>query len=429
MRSTDKRPGGHGDRSLLNETQISDGIYGTRWFRRLGIASVLIAIPTAIISLPPVQDQIFERSPKLAIELTSEIPVLDIQRPMDGLLITFNGSDLNTSRESLVAARIIIRNKGRTGIKANDVSPSDPIGFKIDGGHIVEITGFSANTDHLRRLAKPFRTTNRIVISPTVIIDPGNTLRFDILVRKPRSSKISVLSLGKVADLKSIEVIDARDSAGRESFVERTYSGNFATQIARIISYFFLGLSLVAGFLFVTNTVETAFKKSREKKRRIISHRFIAESSSRNKITDALAASIYYVFGIEGLRFVISKIKSLNVSSQIGKIESTNIKDIIGPKEYQPDFNGFNEFLDSFMTSPSTIERIERHLNLVDNDRVNVQQAYLASLEAMASLVGAADQKGKLGSNHDLVDRRISRRLELSLAESAALTRTAMVSA
>lgn len=347
---------------------------------------------------------------------------------MDGLSITFYGSDLNTSRESLVAARIIVRNYGKAGIKANDVSPSDPIGFQIKGGHIVEITGFSASTDHLRRLAKPTRSGNRILISPTVIIDPGNTLRFDVLVKKPRSSKISIASLGKIADLKSIKVTDTRDSASRESFIERTYAGGTAVQLARTISYFLLGLSLAAGALFIWSTIESAFEKSREKKRRIISHKLVAENSHRNKTTDALSASIYFIFGIEGLNFVISKMKSLNISSQIGKIESTKINDILGSKEYYPDFSGFNELLDSYVTSPSTIERIERQLNLVDKDQVNVQQAYVASLEAMASLAGAADEKGKLGSSRNLVDRYLSRKIELNVAEHATLARTVIES-
>lgn len=411
-----------GGQGLLDQNQLPEGIANKGWFRKLGIASVLIAIPTAILSLPPVQDQVFQRDPKIGVELSSEIPVLDIRRPMQGLSIRLNGSELDASRESLVATRVTIRNYGKTGIKSNDISQSDPLGFQIRGGSIVEITGFQASTSHLRKLAKPSRHYNSITINSGVIIDPGDSLVFDILVRKPRGSSIDIFSLGKISNLKNIKVSDYRQTGKNENFLEKAFSGQVSIQIARIIAYFIMALSFIAGSIYIFTTIDSKIDNSRTKKRKSVSEKFISESRHRNKISDSLAAALYYVFGIEGVKIVLSNIRSLSTSSQIGKIGDSKIKDPMRLNEYDPDFVGFSSFLDSFMTNPRSIERVEKQLNLVDPERKNVQQAYVASLEAIALLAEAVDEKGKLRSSRTLSNRE-ARLFEMSGEQIEGLTR------
>lgn len=144
----------------------------------------MIALPAAILGLPPVQEVLFDRGPRIELDLTSEIAVLDIRNPMRGLSVSLYGSDINASKESLIASRVAIRNKGKDGIKPNDVASSDPLGFFITGGELIQITKFSASTEHLRKFAQPKRLNNKVTVNTDLIMDSGDRIVFDLLIKK-----------------------------------------------------------------------------------------------------------------------------------------------------------------------------------------------------------------------------------------------------
>lgn len=118
--------------------------------------------------------------------------MFDVRQPLEGLKVEFNGQDLTAAHQSLVAARLQIMNTGNVSITPANTTPADPLGFKVDGGEVIRLSGFEASSEHLRRYAKPKLVNNRVVISSSVIMDPGDYVRFDILGTAPHRRQFGV---------------------------------------------------------------------------------------------------------------------------------------------------------------------------------------------------------------------------------------------
>ena len=359
----------------------------------------MLAIPALIVSLPPVQNWLFNPEPQIEIDLASEIAVVDVRRQMSGLTILLNNNELNSTLESVVASRVVIRNKGGASVKPNDISSEDPIGFQVIGGQILEIAAFHASSQHLRRLANPKRIGNSITVGPNIIIDKSDSMTFDLIIKKPRQSTIQYRSLGKIADSGSIKIVDIRTSGSSENFIEKTFFGNYRVQIARLIAYFLGGIFIVAGFAFLFEKISEINENRKLKRRKEIVDRFLSSSENRNKISDTICSAIYLSLG--GL-FINKKFKELNlmnVSSGLGKIKNEMTDKERWGIEF--DLDSISRELDRHRFSPEYwIENIENSLNLVNEERTDIQQAYIISVGAFLNLLSALDPKNKLNPVH-----------------------------
>ncbi len=355
----------------------------------------MTALPATVLSLPPVQEKVFDRAPKIALDLASEISVLDIRNPMKGLTVSLNGQDLNASKEALVASRVAISNTGKIGIKSSDMSAADPLGFVVKGGELLQITQFTATTSHLRKYANPTRLGNRVLLSTDIIIDNGDSLQFDLLIKKKRNKNIEYFPLGKIANIKNISILDSRKNDLQRSFFEETFFGNIFVQFSRTFVYFILGLIFISGSIFTYESLKTFIEKRNTKKIDHIISLFLNNSSNRNKIADSVAAAIYKIRGIEYLEQSLSDIKKINISSSIGKISSSRI-DIIG-EIVHPNYESILTFLQKNpYRTDRWLSRLEEKLNLINRDRTEVQLAYVTSLESMIDIAKTLDPLSKL---------------------------------
>ncbi|WP_227339615.1 hypothetical protein [Sphingopyxis sp. P8] len=376
------------------ESEMSDGIAKKRWFRTLGVISVIIAVPTALLSIPPIQEWFFERNPKLSVELASEIPVVNLNRGMDGLTVTLNGESLNSAKETLVATKVIFRNYGKSGIGPNDVSISDPIGFQIKGGRIVRITGFSASTNHLLKFSNPKLKNNQITISNDIIIDSDNTLTFDVLVKKPSKSVIYILPTGKISNLDRIKIIDSRSTGLTESFVERSFFGNFGIQSARTVVYSLLGLSLAAGTIQITSFISSLWRKRKRKNREAIALQFLARNTDKNKISNALAASIYHTLGRKGVKFFLNDKKDYEIIDNQKSINSRDFSILSGTSNEEPSFFDVSSYIGEGYISKYSVHNLEVTFGLSNRPSKTVQASYISSLEKMLSIAQELDPTG-----------------------------------
>lgn len=371
----------------------------TPWFRYLGAISVITAVPALILGLPPVQEKIFDRDPRIQVDLSSELPVFDIRKPMRGLSIVLNGSDINASNESLIASRVIIRNAGKISVKPNDVSIEDPIGFEIIGGEIIELTGFRGSNTHLQKLTKPKITQNRVTISNNIIIDSKDYMQFDFLIKKGRGKKIIYRSIGKIANSPSIIVIDQRDQSQKQNFLELAFLGSPLVQISRIIAYFFVGIFILAGIVFVFEKIQNYFELNRKKSQKIIISNFLSNSENRNRVADAVAAAMYYCLSKNRFKFLVEEKTKLKISSSIGKITNNSISFHTEREPIEPTFDSIVKFLDEKSYAAELWHKqIERKFNLINFEGTEIQQAYATSLESMLALANAVDPKGKLST-------------------------------
>jgi hypothetical protein len=265
----------------------------------------------------------------------------------------------------------------------------------VKDGELLQITQFTATTAHLRKYANPTRLGNRVLLSTDIIIDSGDSLQFDLLIKKQRNKNIEYFPLGKIANIKNITVLDSRNSDLKRNFFEETFYGNIFVQLLRIIAYFILGFIIISAILFIFEYVKSFFERRKIKKINYIINLFLNSNSNRNKITDSIAAAIYKIRGIEFLENLLSDIKKINVSSSVGKISSSRI-DIIGEIIY-PNYESILNFLEKRnYIIYGWLSKLEEKYNLVNRDRTGVQLSYITSLESMIDIAKANDPLSKL---------------------------------
>lgn len=363
----------------------------------MGVISVIIAIPTAIIGIPPVQEHLFDRGPRIELNLASEIAVLDIRRPMQGLSIILYGKDLNASEESLVASRVIIKNTGKSGIRSNDVSSADPLGFFISGGQLLQIAQFVGSTPHLQKYAKPIRYRNSVLLNTEIIIDHGDSLQFDLLIKKPRKSTIFYYPLGKISNVKKINVLDFRKVGIQRGFIEESFYGSFAIQILRLFVYFIAAILIISGFTFTYETI-SKFLKKREigRRKKIVDSFFEAKFGIEITTTDVVAAVIYMNLGAHFLAWHLDNLKKM---LSLDEIKNTNrYFSERFDEEISPTFDSVNSYLSSryIKSFPYYLNRVENFFELVSIDKKTVQKKYVGSLESLNHFQHIRDPKGKL---------------------------------
>lgn len=291
--------------------EISKRISDSAWFRWMSILSVFGAILGLALAIPSVRDFAYDDGPRLNIRVASEIPVFGITQNVPGLDVIYAGKSLIESQQKLTALRITIENSGRKSITPSDVSNLDPIGFRISGGDIVR-SQFSSTSAHLSSLARPVISQNSITVGSNIIIDPGDSMQFDILVLEGRDGPLAFNALGKIAGVERINIIK-NDQESSPNSISEAVSGNLKIQMIRTIIYTLLSLVLVG--LFITAIIQTSefLSKLRREKR-------VKKSKNITNIDENIAKELDFVikwYQEEGEEFINSLYKDALIDGKL----------------------------------------------------------------------------------------------------------------
>ena len=289
----------------------------SRVFKWATVAATTFALIGFPLTFPPVQNFLFGKRTELTLERLSEIPLVDITRPLGGLKVEFQGQDLMALRQGVVASQVQIRNTGDESITPAKMTAVDPIGFQVDGGTVVRVNRTMASSEHLRRYAVVTRTGNRITLSPQVIFDPGDYVRFDLLITRPLDGNVRYRPVGKVEDVKAIGFRDVLTQGDEGGFLERAFGGNGFVQLARLGAYAIAGLLLVI-LLVVALIQRDEWRTSRKAKRRKrLASDVLAEIGPGPKGVQEMAADVYKLNGLRMLRFLEGRLRRPFTSSDV----------------------------------------------------------------------------------------------------------------
>lgn len=285
---------------MTDDTAPADKLahyWDTRLFRWLGAIAAVIAIPAFLISFPPVQGLLFNNNPEVELTLISEIPVFDVRQPLPGLAVTYNNSDLTSSRRSLVASRLRIQNTGGTSLTPADLTPQDPLGFRVEGGQTLRITRTNASSEHLRRLFIPRLEENRIVLSEGLIFDPGDFVDVDILVLKPTALELNYMPLGKVSRQDAIPFFDRTITEDAQGFTETAFGGGVLVHLVRLVTYAVVTLGFLVVIITIAEKIDSTKKERQKRRRDNFSRRLILSLQKHGSPVANLATAIFLYLG------------------------------------------------------------------------------------------------------------------------------------
>lgn len=237
-----------------------------------------------------------DASPIIKYEVLSNTKILDVKEDVGGLSIIYNKEDIRKSKKTLSVLVIKVGNEGRSAVLKGYYDPGAPLGLVVNAGEIIKGEVTSASTPYLSENAKLDISNGNTVHFSDVIIEPNESLVIKFLILNPENTVLTVSPIGKVANVKKIQLIDQLGDQKSESFFARVASGSIWVQIVRVPFYFlgFIGMLLIvfAPIAFIADKVDT------RRKGKIIKQ---FQTYTKNKY-DESNSKVYEYYREKGLR-------------------------------------------------------------------------------------------------------------------------------
>lgn len=306
----------------------------------------------------------YEKRPALVFEIISNASVYDVRENLSKLEIFYAGQNLRAEKKTLRLITIRIINTGQTNISKVDYDESDPLGFSIGNGKILEIPKFFGSNEYLKRNIKPILSADSIVRLEPVILDAGEFIEAQALVLTPEGTIPSISPLGKIAGIKQIQVLAANQTKDQSSVWSRiTSADSMWIQIARAPIYGLFALVLTACLAFALVIILIPLESvsdARKKHTREIRIKKLAQGRPL-MITDQYVLEKYKISGDNGLGRLHKLIeRTVQRNNLISKIE------------HQVDEETLKKILRSILpVRPNELSELEEH-HLIKNEGIKL---------------------------------------------------------
>ncbi len=285
-----------------NKAGLLDRIYASRTYRIGALLGVAIALVTAPLALPPVQNAIFKKDVGLTVQILHESPGFDVNRRFSQISVLYRGQDLTAAKKDLLVSQIKILNSGDISISGSTTSPEDPLGVRISGGKLLGLLAATASSNHLRRKAMPIVSEQEVRLPNEIIVDPGDYVQFDVLILKPEGGEIRYIPTGKVEGLKEIKLSNSGSLVTDKPFLYRVFGGDVWVQIVRAISYFIIYVLLIVFFVGFFIQMEQVNFNSKRRRRSNITRKMRPILTGCDPDHWVLISNVYTSTGLAGLR-------------------------------------------------------------------------------------------------------------------------------
>lgn len=277
------------------------------------------------------------KKPALSFEVISNANVYDIHENVGKLDVIYAGQSLRANKQILRLLNFRIINSGQTSFLKNDYDESEPLGFSINGGTILELPKFTGSSDYLQAHAKPTVISSTEIRIMPLIFEPGEFIEIHALVLAREGAEPVVQPLGKLAGIKKIQVVESNQSAEHRSFWRQIVDANSIwVQIARAPVYGGLGVVMIVLLvLFIMLFIVPIdslmdFKKKRERTAKIKMY----SQGKPLSVADRHVIEMYVEdgeIGLERLIKISDRISERNIlASKIGKgLEEEELKKIL----------------------------------------------------------------------------------------------------
>jgi len=163
--------------------------------------SLFGVVLTLVFGFFAVYSAFHERKPNILFEITNEINVLDIRKPLEELSISFMGEDIEKRNLNLRIFTVRIENNGEVDILQNHYDADDVWGIQVNHARIIEARFMDSNSDYLKSKINPNIIEENKIEFNKIIFEKGNYFIVEILVLHMKEEYPEVISIGKIAGI------------------------------------------------------------------------------------------------------------------------------------------------------------------------------------------------------------------------------------
>lgn len=243
-----------------------------------------------------------EKQINLQYEIMANSNVLDVKADISKLDIIYGGSSLKDKNENLRIINLKVVNTGSEHILNTFYDDNDPLGFRVNEGAIIEIPEvLDASNEYLRKnIVISVDSLNRVKFSK-VIFESNEFFILKLLVLHKSYSNPTITSLGKVAGIKGIDVVNKIEFLEKQSFFKEVFGGNTLVQVAKAFSYFLIAVLAIIGVVGISVAISNL--KDKRKRRKILAT-FLAESDNEFSRMDDVIFERYKKDGAQIIRII-----------------------------------------------------------------------------------------------------------------------------
>ena len=254
---------------------------------------------------------------RIQYEIITNSNVLDINTNISKLDIVYDSTSLKDKNQNLRVISLRVKNVGNTNILKTFYDNASPLGVQINDGYIVENPEIlETSNDYLKSNLKAIKLNDNTIKFTNVILDKNEFYEIKLLVLHELNQTPTLVSIGKVAGIKNIQIINSSEVEADVPFFTKSFSGNIFVQLARGVAYFIVIVLLIAASVGISEFISS--KRKKRKKRKLIESFENSTGYKSKKIHDV----IFDNFENDGLRMLKRKFslltdeEELNISIQ-----------------------------------------------------------------------------------------------------------------
>lgn len=191
-----------------------------------------------------------DKRPTLQYEIVTNTSVLSVREEVADLSIMFEGTDITKQDLSLSVMTIRVVNPSSRDILQTFYTNEAPLGMALTSGRLIRPEVVDASNIYLVQHVNIQSASESQINFTPVIFEASQWFLLKVLVLHKNDELPSIRPTGKVAGVQAVTVRKLYLENDDDSFLERTFSGSFGVQLARLPSYFmlfFVGLGMIGG--------------------------------------------------------------------------------------------------------------------------------------------------------------------------------------
>ncbi|MHA7963536.1 hypothetical protein ACX93W_05265 [Paenibacillus sp. CAU 1782] len=322
----------------------------------------------------------YDKVAQLTVKVVNETDVLDVFQPVNELLITFQGKDIQEENINLKIMNIRLENTGNIDILESYYDSNLEWGIMLEDASIIEVRIIDSNSEYLRNGIGGYKTNDNFVSLNKVIFERAKFVQFELLIIHSNNETPKISTIGKIVGMDRINVVLNNEKDSDTPFFKVLFQGNIMVHLIRAVIYFFCFVLLVSVIALISSVFSNAKEKSKKKKvMGIIKHCFDNEVDEKilnifNRLDVDVAGSIL-------------KIIERNSSSHLNRIISDQKSD---DDENNEDITALtNVYRRSYiarMASKELKELMEHDFIQNDGDRLRVSEEFEKMLKKFIAI-------------------------------------------
>lgn len=217
------------------------------------LLGILLTVVSLIFGLYPIFHQ---RNPAISFEITNEVNVLDLRKPLRDLTISFRGEDIEQRNLNLRIFTIRIENSGQVNILQSHYELDDIWGFEVHNGKVIETRLVDSNSDYLKSKLNPQLFKENIIQLKKIIFERGKFFTLEVLVLHNKDNLPEIIPIGKIAGIDRTVAVKSWLEKGKQTFIVKVFSGSIFVHIVRLFIYLSMVIVLFAVILFLEEKYE-----------------------------------------------------------------------------------------------------------------------------------------------------------------------------